>query len=179
MHVPEHFLIVLLFYIQTPINSTFFSVKESDDTELSLYSENSQDDDFFYLERKSTKKRDKKLKWKIASLSPFQRKQLWANPTISKNKRIPYHKKRKEESQGNSLDILRSLEKDESIALCPYGKKQSSFEEKVLNLLSKCRDFCPKIYRKLDRLAKKSKESCSRTNFGRSDQQTDLGEYSY
>jgi hypothetical protein len=155
----------------------FFSARDFDEAELSLYSENSLDDDFISSNRKSTKKRDKKLNWKIASLSSFQRMQLCSKPKVAKNERKYEHKKRKE-ADGNSIDILESLENNESVAVCMNTKDQS-FEEKVLNLLSKCRDFCPKIYNKLDRLAKKSKKNCSRTNFRTSSKLSELGEYSY
>ena len=65
-------------------------------------------------------------------------------------------------------DILATvwLETSESCVLAT--PEQVMFEKRILGLVSKCQQFCPKIYNKLNRLSSKSSICCeaSRTKFG-------------
>ena len=66
----------------------------------------------------------------------------------------------------SKIDIMGQVKKETQTDSQLGTTTQVSFENRVLELLSKCREFWPKIYKKLEKLASTKKVSydCSRTN---------------
>lgn len=76
-----------------------------------------------------------------------------------------------EDSKGTTVNVLGLVKKESNSPDSLATLKQVFFEQKILELLAKCREYCPKIYSKLEKMSQKSrsKNICSRTNFGLSE----------
>jgi len=94
----------------------------------------------------------------------------WRNST--NNQKQVFHNKdsseKRKRNQKQGCDIIQTLSAESVNAASLASPKQVSFENRVLELLSKWRDFCPKVFSKLNKLSKKSQveTACSGTNIG-------------
>jgi hypothetical protein len=84
-----------------------------------------------------------------------------------------------EMKNSRDCDLLGRIKEEKGRCFAIANPAQVSFERKVLELLSKCREFCPKIYSKLERLATKAKTklSDSRTGSGIIDEISEQGKF--
>lgn len=127
----------------------------------------------------SHRRRDKKMSLKQPHLSQKLSENRFNEDRLRKtSKRFINPTRYFEEVKTTSKDVIGHVRKETLIDQSVVSPAQIRFEKRVLELLSKCRDFCPKVYNKLENMAsKKMSYDCSRIKIGTTSDPSEQGKY--